>query len=66
MYRLLEYGILFFVMVILQVFLFSRIGISIYVNPLVYIAFLILLPMEIAGALLLVLGMVLGLSLIHI
>lgn len=49
MYRLLEYGILFFVMVILQVFLFSRIGISIYVNPLVYIAFLILLPMEIAG-----------------
>ena len=58
MYRLLEYGILFFVMVILQVFLFSRIGISIYVNPLVYIAFLILLPMEIAGALLLVLGMV--------
>ena len=50
MYRLLEYGILFFVMVILQVFLFSRIGISIYVNPLVYIAFLILLPMEIAGA----------------
>ena len=57
MYRLLEYGILFFVMVILQVFLFSRIGISIYVNPLVYIAFLILLPMEIAGALLLVLGM---------
>ena len=58
MYRLLEYGILFFVMVILQVFLFSRIGISIYVNPLVYIAFLILLPMEIAGALRLVLGMV--------
>ena len=51
MYRLLEYGIpFFFVMVILQVFLFSRIGISIYVNPLVYIAFLILLPMEIAGA----------------
>ena len=62
MYRLLEYGILFFVMVILQVFLFSRIGISIYVNPLVYIAFLILLPMEIAGALLLVLGMVLGMT----
>ena len=62
MYRLLEYGILFFVMVILQVFLFSRIGISIYVNPLVYIAFLILLPMEIAGTLLLVLGMVLGMT----
>ena len=62
MYRLLEYGILFFVMVILQVFLFSRIGISIYVNPLVYIAFLILFPMEIAGALLLVLGMVLGMT----
>lgn len=62
MYRLLEYGILFFVIVILQVFLFSRIGISIYVNPLVYIAFVILLPMEIAGALLLVQGMVLGMT----
>ncbi len=39
MYRLIEYGILYVVMVILQVFLFSRIGISVYVHPLAYIAF---------------------------
>ena len=54
MYRLIEYGILYVVMVILQVFLFSRIGISVYVHPLAYIAFIILLPMEVAAINLLV------------
>ena len=48
MYRTLQYAILFVVLVLLQVFLFSRIGISIYVHPLVYIAFILLLPIEIA------------------
>ena len=43
MYRTLQYAILFVVLVLLQVFLFSRIGISIYVHPLVYIAFILLL-----------------------
>ncbi len=62
MRRTLEYTILFLVLVILQALLFSRMGVSIYVNPLVYIAFVILLPMEIAGALLLVLAMVLGMA----
>ena len=35
MHRTLQYAILFIVMVILQIFLFSRIGISVYVHPLV-------------------------------
>ena len=48
MHRTLQYAILFIVMVILQIFLFSRIGISVYVHPLVCIAFIVLLPMEIA------------------
>ena len=56
MYRLIEYGILYVVMVILQVFLFSRIGISVYVHPLAYIAFIILLPMSTPGAVLFVVG----------
>lgn len=62
MHKFLEYTILFVVMVILQVFLFSRIGISMYVNPLVYIAFILLLPMEISGVLLLGLAALLGIS----
>ena len=45
MHRTLQYAILFIVMVILQIFLFSRIGISVYVHPLVCIAFIVLLPM---------------------
>ena len=42
MHRTLQYAILFIVMVILQIFLFSRIGISVYVHPLVCIAFIVL------------------------
>mgnify|MGYP000542023120 CR=1 FL=1 len=57
MYRTLEYTILFVVMALLQVFLFSRIGVSVYIHPLAYVAFIILLPMEIAPLLLLTLGL---------
>ena len=62
MYRTLQYAILFVVLVLLQVFLFSRIGISIYVHPLVYIAFLILLPIEIAPVSGLLLGLLMGVT----
>ncbi len=62
MQKILEYSILFVVIVILQVFLFSRIGISMYVSPLVYIVFVLLLPMEISGALLLLLALLLGVT----
>ena len=63
MHRTLQYAILFIVMVILQIFLFSRIGISVYVHPLVCIAFIVLLPMEIAPLALLGLGLLLGVTL---
>lgn len=62
MYRILEYTILFVVMVILQIFLFSRIGISMYVHPLVYIAFIILLPMEVLPVVLLSCGLLMGVT----
>ena len=63
MYRTLEYTILFVVMALLQVFLFSRIGVSVYIHPLAYVAFIILLPMEIAPLLLLTLGLLMGATL---
>ena len=46
MYRTLPYLGLFAATVLLQVFLFDNLSISVYLNPLVYIAFLILLPFE--------------------
>lgn len=62
MQRIVEYVIMFIVTILLQVFVFSRLGISVYVNPLIYIACIILLPMEIAGALLLVIAFLLGVT----
>ena len=62
MLRTIEYSVLFFVMVVLQVFLFSRIGFSIYLHPLPYVAFIILLPMEIAPLALLGLGLLTGIT----
>lgn len=62
MYRVFEYGILFVVMTVLQVFVFSRIGLSVYVTPLAYVAFILLLPMEIPGALLLLLALLQGIA----
>ena len=42
MHRTLPYISLFVVTVLLQVFLFDNLSISIYLNPLVYVAFLLL------------------------
>lgn len=46
MYRTLPYLGLFAVTVLLQVFLFDNLSISIYLNPLIYIAFIALLPLD--------------------
>ena len=43
MHRTLPYLALFAVVVLLQVFLFDNLSISIYLNPLVYVAFIVLL-----------------------
>ena len=43
MHRTLPYISLFVVTVLLQVFLFDNLSISIYLNPLVYVAFVALL-----------------------
>lgn len=61
MYRTLPYTILFIVTVLLQVFLFDNLSISLYLNPLVYIVFLALLPLDTPPVTLLGAGLGLGL-----
>ena len=63
MYRILEYTLVFVVAVVLQVFLFNNLNLSLYVNPLIYVVFLVMLPMEIDRGLLLILGLLLGVTL---
>lgn len=46
MHRALPYILLFAVAALLQVFLFNNLTLSVYFNPLVYLVFLLLLPME--------------------
>lgn len=46
MHRAFPYILLFAVAVLLQVFLFNNLTLSVYFNPLVYLVFLLLLPME--------------------
>lgn len=57
-----EYIIFFVVLVLLQVFLFDNINLSIYISPLVYVAFIVMLPLNINHALLLLLGLVTGVA----
>lgn len=61
-YRVMEYAGLFAAVVLLQVFLFDNLSVSVYFNPLVYVAFILLLPMEIAPGLLLLLGLLTGVT----
>ena len=60
MYRTLPYLALFAATVLLQVFLFDNLSISVYCNPLIYVAFLVLLPMESKPVAVLLAGFVLG------
>lgn len=60
MHRVLEYGLLFLVLAVLQVFFFNGLNLSVYVTPLVYVVFLGMLPANINPGLLLVLGFAAG------
>lgn len=60
MYRTLPYTVLFAAAVLLQVFLFDNLSIGIYFTPLVYIVFVLLLPMDTPHAALLAAGLVTG------
>jgi len=63
MHRVGKYLSFFVVVVLLQIFLFNNLNLSLYINPLVYVVFLLLLPMEIHAALLLVLALLTGVTL---
>ena len=60
---ILRFGLIFILLVVLQVLLFNNIQFSGYVNPYIYIMFILLLPVEIPSWLLLLLSFGLGLIL---
>ncbi len=62
MVRTLPYLLLFAAAVLLQVFLFDNLTISVYFNPLVYIAFVLLLPLDTPHVGLLAAGLALGVT----
>ena len=62
MHRVIQYTIFFAVVVLLQVFLFNNLNLSIFINPLVYVGFIVLLPMETRPLAMVVLGFVTGMS----
>lgn len=58
---ILRFGLIFILLILLQVLLFNNIQFSGYVNPYVYILFILLLPIEIPAWLLLLLSFATGL-----
>jgi len=57
-----RYIMRFFVIVLLQVFIFNNIEISGFINPYIYILFILLLPFETPASIVLLLAFLLGLS----
>ena len=59
--RILSYTLLFIALVLFQTYLFDNLAISIYFSPLVYVAFIALLPMETSPIVMLLCGLLCGL-----
>ncbi len=57
---ILRYGLIFILLILLQVLLFNNIQFSGYVNPYIYLMFIMLLPVEIPAWLLLLLSFMTG------
>jgi rod shape-determining protein MreD len=57
---IIRFGLIFISLVLLQVLLFNNIQFSGYINPYVYIMFILLLPIEIPSWLLLILSFSIG------
>ena len=62
MYRIIQYTLLFLIVTALQVLFFNNLQLNLYVHPFVYLAFVILLPMEIKGYWLLLLAAITGVA----
>jgi rod shape-determining protein MreD len=59
--NILRFGLIFILLILFQVLLFNNIQFSGYVNPYVYILFILLLPVELPAWLLLILSFLTGL-----
>ncbi len=62
MYRVSTYILLYFVVMLLQIFIFNNITISIMLTPLIYIAFLLFLPLRTSQFATLFIGAFLGIT----
>ena len=62
MYRTIQYVLLFLVAAALQIFLFNNLSLSAYLNPLVYVVFIALLPMECSPLAMLLNGVAMGVA----
>ncbi|MDE6046467.1 MAG: rod shape-determining protein MreD [Alistipes sp.] len=60
MNRVVIYSLLFLLTVLLQIFLFDNLSVSIYLNPLIYVAFVVLLPVDALPVLVLLAGLLMG------
>jgi rod shape-determining protein MreD len=59
---ILRFSLIFIVLILMQVLLFNNIQFSGYINPYVYIMFILLLPVEIPAWLLLLLSFAMGIT----
>lgn len=57
---LIKYVVMFFALLVIQVALLNNIHLGGYINPFIYVMFLLALPVRIPGALLLVMAFILG------
>jgi hypothetical protein len=62
MHRIPKYILLFIVLALLQVFLLGNLNLGVWVNPLVYVAFVVLLPMETRPLWVLLTGLMMGVA----
>lgn len=60
MQRFLTYTGIFVVLILLQVFLLDNLALSVYFHPLIYVAFIIVLPMDMRPVTVLLLSLLLG------
>lgn len=57
-----KYLLYFLLLILLQVFVLNNIQLNGYINPMIYILFILILPFEISGWMLLMLGFITGLT----
>ncbi|MDD2277620.1 MAG: rod shape-determining protein MreD [Bacteroidales bacterium] len=59
---IIRYAIWFVILILLQLVVFNNLQLSGYINPYIYVMFILILPYEISGWLLLIIGFLTGLT----